>query len=195
MPISGGFRWRTVWRPGPPEQITSDPAAEFDPSISPDGKEVAFHSFRTGNRDIFIVPSSGGAAVQLTTSPEQDWNPRWSPDGKSIVFDQQLTGDSTLWVAHRRPDGSWEKPQALPHKGYAALAVWSPDGRSIAFSGLAVKVLDLNTGTERSLTDAPSTGTWISWSPDSRWIYYTREEPTRDSSSELSRPQAAHREP
>jgi Tol biopolymer transport system component len=115
----------------------------------------------------------------LTTSPEQDWNPRWSPDGKSIVFDQQLTGDSTLWVAHRRPDGSWEKPQALPHKGYAALAVWSPDGRSIAFSGLAVKVLDLNTGTERSLTDAPSTGTWISWSPDSRWIYYTREEPTR----------------
>ena len=35
---------------GPPEQITSDPAAEFDPSVSPDGKEVAFHSFRTGNR-------------------------------------------------------------------------------------------------------------------------------------------------
>ena len=44
---------------GPPEQITSDPAAEFDPSVSPDGKEVAFHSFRTGNRDIFIVPFIG----------------------------------------------------------------------------------------------------------------------------------------
>jgi DNA-binding MarR family transcriptional regulator len=42
-----------------------------------------------------------------------------------------------------------------------------------------VKVLDLNTGTERSLTDTPSTGTWISWSSDSRSIYYTREEPPR----------------
>jgi len=164
---------------GPPEQITSDPAAEFDPSISPDGRAVAFHSFRTGNRDIFVMPSSGGAAVQLTTSPEQDWNPRWSPDGNSIVFDEQLNGDSTLWVMRRRPDGSWETPHALPHKGYAALPVWSPDGRSIAFSGMAVKVLDLNTGTELTLTDAPSTGTWISWSSDSRSIYYTREEAPR----------------
>ena len=75
---------------GPPEQVTSDPAAEFNPSISPDGKEVAFHSFRTGNRDIFVMPSSGGTPVQITTSPEHDFNVRWSPDGKSIVFDRQL---------------------------------------------------------------------------------------------------------
>ena len=59
----------------------------------------------------------------------------------------------------RRPDGSWETPQASSaHRGYAALrgmVAGRPFHRASA--GMAVKVLDLNTETERSLTDAPST--------------------------------------
>jgi Tol biopolymer transport system component len=164
---------------GPPEQITSDPAPEFNPSISPDGKEIAFHSFRTGNRDIFVASSSGGTAVQVTTSQENDWNARWSPDGRAIVFDQQLSRDSTLWIVRRGPDGGWETPQALPHRGFAALARWSPDGRSIAFSGFGVRVIDLDSGNERSLTDAGPPAAWMDWSPDSRSIYYGREDPPR----------------
>ena len=39
-------------------------------------------------------------------------------------------------------------------------------------------VLDLTTGKERSLIQA-STGTWITWSPDSRSLYYTREDSLR----------------
>jgi Tol biopolymer transport system component len=115
----------------------------------------------------------------VTTSQENDWNPRWSPDGKAIVFDQQLAQDSTLWIVRRRPDGGWEPPHALPHRGFGALARWSPDGRSIAFSGPGVKVIDLDSGNERSLTDAGTPATWTAWSPDSRSIYYTREDQPR----------------
>jgi hypothetical protein len=40
-----------------------------------------------------------------------------------------------------------------------------------------VKVIDLDTGNERSLTDAEETpATWIAWSPDSRSIYYLEED-------------------
>jgi Tol biopolymer transport system component len=164
---------------GPAEQVTTDPAPEFDPSVSPDGKEIAFHSFRTGNRDIFVAPASGGAAVQVTTSQEEDWNPRWSPDGQTLVFDRQLTLDSTLLVVRRRPDGSWESPHHLPFKGLGALAVWSPDGLSIAFSGIGVKVLDMKTGAVRDLGPEATIGSWIAWSADGRFLYYTQETPPR----------------
>ena len=38
-------------------QVTTDPAGDFTPSWSPDGSEITFHSFRTGNRDVFVVPA------------------------------------------------------------------------------------------------------------------------------------------
>jgi len=40
--------------------------------VSPDGREVAFHSFRTGNRDVFVMRATGGGEVQVTTSPQSD---------------------------------------------------------------------------------------------------------------------------
>ena len=65
--------------------IASDPAADFAPAVSPDGREVAFHSLRTANRDIFVMPASGGEAIRVTQSPEQDYNPTWAPDGRQFV--------------------------------------------------------------------------------------------------------------
>jgi eukaryotic-like serine/threonine-protein kinase len=168
--------WRVAlvagMRAGAPEQITTDPAPEFSPSISPDGKEVAFHSFRTGNRDIFVSPSSGGAALQVTTSSEHDWNPRWSPDGRALVFDEQARNDTTLWIVRRRSGGTWDKPHALPYSGYAALLAWSPDGRSVSFSGdSGIRVIDIATGRQRLVAEAPR-GSWSGWSVDGRTIYW-----------------------
>ena len=74
---------------GPTERLTTDPAADFCPAVSPDGRELAFHSLRTGNRDVFVMPASGGEAVQVTRSPEQDYNPTWAREGRRLVFDQQ----------------------------------------------------------------------------------------------------------
>jgi serine/threonine-protein kinase len=161
---------------GPPEQLTNDPGAEFNPSVSPDGKELAFHSFRTGNRDIFVTPSSGGPAVRVTTSPEHDWNPSWSPDGRALLFDEQLNPDSALYIVRRRPDGAWETPRALPYHGPAALARWSPDGRSISFSGdSGLRVIDVATGRQRLLAATPG-GTWSAWSDDGRTVYWAQSD-------------------
>ena len=168
VPLAGGAA-------AGPEQVTTDPAPEFNPSISPDGKELAFHSFRTGNRDIFVVPASGGTAVQVTTSAQHDWNPRWSPDGNAILFDQQTRDDSTLWTVRRRANRSWEQPQVLLVHGVAAQHEWSPDGRSVSFAGdSGVRVIDVATRSDRLVAPVPPTtnGLVTAWSPDGRALYW-----------------------
>jgi len=52
------------------------------PSISPDGKTVAF-SYRG---DLWSVSSDGGRATQLTVHAAHEFMPVWSPDGETIAF-------------------------------------------------------------------------------------------------------------
>ena len=48
--------------------LTTNPAYDFNPIWSPDGKYVAFASDRYGNFDIFIVPIEGGNPQRSSTS-------------------------------------------------------------------------------------------------------------------------------
>ena len=48
---------------GEPERLTRSPADEFWPQWSPDGKEIALHSFVDGRRRLFVMSSCGGAIL------------------------------------------------------------------------------------------------------------------------------------
>jgi dipeptidyl aminopeptidase/acylaminoacyl peptidase len=62
-----------------------------EPSLSPDGKKVAFSARRANLRedgydsDVYIADTRKGAP-QLFTTGKKDYDPRWSPDGESILF-------------------------------------------------------------------------------------------------------------
>jgi Tol biopolymer transport system component len=62
--------------------------------ISPDGKQVAYNSKKSGAINIWITPIEGGEAKQLTFDNELAGFPAWSPDGKWIGF-QLKRGDDT----------------------------------------------------------------------------------------------------
>ena len=49
---------------------------------SPDGREIAFRSRRSGNLDLWVMPAEGGPARQLTSDPEPNYHVWWSPDGR-----------------------------------------------------------------------------------------------------------------
>jgi Tol biopolymer transport system component len=74
----------------------SDPAAvtasmsAASPAWSPDGSRIAFDAAAGGNRDVYVVASTGGAPSRTTTREALDVMPEWTRDGASILFASTL---------------------------------------------------------------------------------------------------------
>jgi Tol biopolymer transport system component len=72
---------------GEPRRLTTDPDNGMHPSWSPDGKRIAFMSWRTGRTELFTMNADGSDQKKLLTLDKGDAiDPRWSPDGARIVF-------------------------------------------------------------------------------------------------------------
>jgi len=67
-------------------QLTFDPGQDRMPTLSPDGKKVAFASNRSGNWDIYLMNTEGGKAMQLTSDPAHEIHPSFSRDGKTLAY-------------------------------------------------------------------------------------------------------------
>ncbi len=171
---SGNFDiWRLPLAGGPPEQLTTDPADDFAPTVSPDGLEVAFHSVRNGvnNREIFVMPAGGGPAVQVSTGPGDDRLPRWSPDGRWLDWTDPVS-DSGIVVAERTPAGGWSTPRRyLGHTD----GPWAPDGRVPLADSVGLYLLDPKSGQRTRMLPAGD-GSIVTFgepvfSPDMRTVY------------------------
>ncbi len=168
--------YRMSMATGIPERLTTDQTPEFAPEPSPDGREVAFHSFRGTSRDIYVLPLDGGALEQVTDTPDQEGLPTWSPDGSALAY-FVLTGPPALHLATRNADGSWTVQPALTEGYWPA---WSPDGRWLTFSsrllGGDLRVISRDGGPSRALydisrPDAPPAEV-SRWSADGKTIYF-----------------------
>jgi serine/threonine-protein kinase len=162
---------------GEPERITTDPADDFSPDLSPDDQEVAFHSWRAGSRDIYVQPLDGRPLQRVTSSPAQELVPVWSPDGAALAYAQGNEVRS-IWIVHRDESGAWGKPVQRIASG--SWAEWSPDGRSLAYVtrlvGGSLLIAPADSGPSRMLLDASDAANPAAeapyWSPDAATIYF-----------------------
>jgi len=101
------------------------------PFWSPDGKKIAFTSYRDGNAEIYVMKADGSQQTRLTNNPARDDNARWSPDGRKIGFGSKRDGNYEVYVMNA--DGS-DQTNLTRHPADDVDPSWSPDGRKIAFA-------------------------------------------------------------
>ena len=101
------------------------------PRWSPDGRSIAYTSYRRGGGQIFISNIYQGTLEELTKGPNENWLAAWSPDGSKLcVASPRGTSHTNLYVVNR--DGSGFR-QLTNHASNNTTPTWSPSGNQIAF--------------------------------------------------------------
>jgi TolB protein len=137
------------------------------PTWSPDGRRIAFTSFRHGRGEIYVMNADGRQQRRLTRNTAHDDHAAWSPDGRKIAFMSTRAGNAEIHVMNANGSAAARLTND-PRNDY--LPTWSPDGTRIAWrtdrDGNA-EIYSMNAdGTDvQRLTNSPAAETSPDWAP------------------------------
>ena len=139
-----GNLWAVNRAGGPAHRLTSEPGYQLMPRFSPDGRWIAFTGQYQGNRDVYVIPSTGGNAHRVTFHSDvvdeapTRWGPdnmvvTWTPDSKQIVFLSRREAWNNWYGKLFSVPLDGGLPVALP-LDRGGLMSYSDDGKSIAYN-------------------------------------------------------------
>ena len=179
---SGRFNiWRVPAGGGWPVRMTVADERTALEKPSPDGRWLLYTQDRGGDEkpNLFLMPAGGGPARNVTGTTGVGYESiRWSPDGRRLAFaaERAAPGAYDVYVLDLETGEIARVAGAEP--GQCARLRWSADGRALGlartrnFANHGVSVLNLDTGTERTLIpiDDAATSTVVGWTRDGRRV-------------------------
>ena len=175
--ICEGSLWVGSVKTGETYRLTSDSSIASQPKFSPDGSKIGFTAEYNGHREVYVIPTSGGAPQRITYLNRRSEMLDWSPDGRRILFRAQ--GPTYFFETWTAPSGGGI-PTRFPLE-FASDVSYSPDGLHIAFTRFSRsyepwfgyeggKKNDIWTGDLQTLRfsqafSAVGTSEWPVWSP------------------------------
>jgi len=169
---------------------TGSGSVNISPSLSPDGKYIAFLSEKDMfSVDLYMAETATGKIIRKLSSANSDphidalryidSSGTWSPDGELFAYIVVAGGDNRIVIV-KADNGMVQERIELEGIGAIANPTWSPDGRLIAFSGSVGGISDLYTydlETEEivQLTDDKFADLQPNWSPDGRTLAFASD--------------------
>jgi Tol biopolymer transport system component/DNA-binding SARP family transcriptional activator len=160
--------------PGTTHRVAFDQQLELDPSLSPDGKIVAYAAEAGDRFELFVKQVRGGRAVPLTHAlPGSHRRPQWSPDGSEIAFQ----ADRAIYLVDAFGGAPRFLVQPIREGGWVAYPAWSPDGHEVAYvEDWAIYRRPIDGGPARLISRDPAAHS-LAWSPDGKWIAFVSGNP------------------
>lgn len=160
-------------------QLTSDPADDYVPIATPDGRTIVFVSGREDGRTLWRMNADGSAQTRLGVG-RVAYRPVVSFDGQWVYFSDSARQNFRIPIAGGAVEPLLgeltEGGRALPPLFHEPSP--SPDGRSIAghfqdanMQGERIAVLSLDSADERRFLTVPANA---QWAPDGRSLLFRR---------------------
>lgn len=189
---SGGDLWTVPAAGGTARLLVAHPATESRPLYSPDGRQVAFVSTRTGNGDLYVLDRATGAVRRLTWDDAEEQLDAWSPDGRWLYFSsssRDIAGmNDLLRVSVTGGTPSEVSAERYTNEFFAAPA---PSGDRLAFSARGIassqwwrnghshidesEIWLLEGGAYRRLVGRGAKNLWPMWSADGKSLSFVSD--------------------
>lgn len=158
---------------------------EYEPSVSPDGKFIAFTTYRYSGWKIAISDTNGRNVRRLTADPQYVYDASWSPDGAQLVYRRIVNhggayfrGNGDIFLIN--VDGTGNRNITNDDTEHARNPSFAPEGQSIVYDAFVGEQLFIVTvkadGSAKARIEIGQSHAFApSWSPDGQWIAHLRQ--------------------
>ena len=150
-----------------PMALTGNQSINLSPRWSPDGRMMAYTSYRNGNPDLFVLNFDSGRRDVLSAQRGLNATPAWSPDGQWLALAMSSNGGTNLFIV---PKGGGT-PRALTNGSSISVSPsFSPNGRQVVFNSdrggsPQIYIMDVDGANLRRVTFQGPYNSSPHWSP------------------------------
>lgn len=160
---------------------------EYEAAVSPDGRQIAFTTYRFGGWKVATADISGENVKRVTLDPHYAYDPAWSPNGKQLMYRRIVPNGSAYFrgqadIFRINIDGSDNQNVTQSLDSGERKPIYSPDGATVIFDSwldedegkFRLMSMDLSSGQQKIVGKGSNAMIAPSWSPDGQKIAHLR---------------------